>query len=216
MINKQWQTGKRVIKGLIGVVLAVTCVTALAACSGSEDEGKLEGVTVSGIEGNWVASNYTFGINQYQYTVDMPPYVENEADGISQFQCNTFGEDYNVYGILVTPQIYNSSFTIPNENIDVNINDFNDALDKTNWFLRTYLAKFIAPGKTLTYEFTDKTVIENFGDQVYSCNCKITGGDEPINMKLYWLHITDRYGYIFISDNSDMLDKIVASVTIAE
>lgn len=216
MINKRWQTGKRVIKGLIGVVLAVTCVMALTACSGNEDDGKLDGVTVSEIEGNWVASNYTFGINQYRYTVDMPPYVENTADGISQFQCNTFGDDYNVYGILVTPQIYSSTFSIQNEDIDVNIHDFDDALDKTNWFLSTYLAKFIAHGKTLTYEFTDKTVIENFGDQVYSCNCKITCGDETTIMKLYWLHITDRYGYIFISDNSDMLDKIVASITVAE
>lgn len=208
---------QKLVKGIIGIVLATACTVALTACSGGDNkDGYLEGVTASSIEGNWVASNYKFGINQYQYKVDMPPYVETANGYITTMNCNSFGDEYNVYAISMTPQVYNNTFSVENEELDAHIKTLDDALETSDVTIKSYLANVLNDGKEVTVKYDNKTIIENFGDDVYSCTCKVTTSSGDIVLKAYWIHITDRYGYMFLSENGEMLDKIISTISVED
>ena len=79
MVDKQ-SRGKKLVKRIISLVLAVTCVMALTACSGKEGDGKLESGVITQTANNWIVSQYKINVNRKSYVMQMPAYTTLNYD----------------------------------------------------------------------------------------------------------------------------------------
>lgn len=226
MINKQWQTGKRVIKGLIGVVLAVTCVMALAACSGNEGEGKLESGVMVQTDEDWKVSQYSFEIGRKEYSMMMPAYSTLNYDYCDYLQCSYKGEEADMYVFQLNNYAYTGHSDDGTDSIQYeDVTECKDALDKSEWLIERTLARIYAQNREPSFD-EDGNEIAIMVDVSYKENKKMdtvgidlyyveaTEGDT--NLYGYWIYNSSISSTLILADNKQMINDIISTIYISK
>lgn len=213
---------RRKIKSIISMVLAVTCVTALTACSSGGGEGKLENAIIQ-TDDDWINSQYSYNINRKIYTMRMPYYNTIAYDYCEYNQCNYLGDDANMYVFQLDHYGYTGQSDLSEGVSEVDVTECEDALERSEWLIERTLVRIYSQNREASFD-EDGNEIPFTADITYTGNeqvkdedivlYRVTATESGTDLVGYWIYNSSRYSTLILSDNQEMIDRIVSTITV--
>ena len=198
---------KRVISTITAISMAITMGVAFSACNNADENDKMEAAnkyitnTV-----NWVSSTYQFGAGRQQYRLKMPSYTKTDKDRFSYLKCNYLGESADLYVMHFTPYVYTAQSGVAEKEISVSVTKCEDALEKAEWFVEQSIA-LIQKTEFIDITFSDIQEVQTSDFALYTVNATT-----DIPLYGYWFYLSETESYFFLSDNQEMLKRIMTSM----
>ena len=217
MIDKQ-SRGKKFVKRIVSLVLAVTCVMALTACSGNEGDGKLESGVITQTAKNWIVSQYKINANRKYYIMQMPAYTTLNYDYCDYNQCIYKGDDVDMYVFSFDNYAYTAQSDPDASTKEVDVTECADALSKSEWLVERTLAQIYSQTRELQFDESGNEVpfvVDISYETPVDLNntditmSKVNASTDDTKFYGYWIYHTSRRSFLILFTNEEMADNVI-------
>lgn len=204
---------KKYIVIVINILLAITCVMALGACN-EDGDGKIGNNVITQNENDWKASEYSYKIGNWTYSLSMPSYIKYEHDYCDYLQCNYLGKEVNMYVFQLSAKTYVGGGVDESMLESIKVTNCKDAIERSEWILESAIKR----------SYDDRQKNNYFVDLVYVDSKKVKHDDLVLykviakendkDLNGYWIYNSSKLSTLILSDNDEMLDKIINELVI--
>lgn len=222
MVDKR-SRGKKLVKRIISLVLAVTCVMALTACSGKEGDGKLESGVITQTAKNWIVSQYKINVNRKSYVMQMPAYTTLNYDYCDYNQCIYKGNDADMYVFILDSYAYTAQSDPNARTEEPDVVECEDALSRSEWLIERTLVKIYSQTREPQFDESGNEVpfVVDISyetpvnlDNTDITMSKVNASTDDTKFYGYWIYHTSRRSFLILFTNEEMADNVIDTLYI--